>query len=113
MTVLDETTHYYGGYFHVKVFIYCDIPLLLNFFENEAEFNQAVSRMGASIRFERTLEKMAVPESEVNAVKNILMQTFYNTSKAYLSLPDFASKFVKNEYQKSMKKSPMSRTARA
>jgi hypothetical protein len=112
ITLLDQTRHYYGGYFHVKVLAYCDIPLKQNYFENDVEFGDAVLKMGTSVRFERLLEKMAVPESGIESVRSQLMQAFHETTKAYLSTPDFAPRFVRSEYQKHLKKSSQIRSSR-
>ena len=90
VTLLDQTRHYFGGYYHVKVLAFCDIPLIPSYFENDAEFREAVEKMGTSARFERVLEKMAVPESEIESVRSQLTRAFHETTLAYLSVPDFA-----------------------
>jgi hypothetical protein len=112
ITLLDQTRHYFGGYFHVKVLAYCDIPLKKVYFENDAEFGDAVLEMGQSVRFERLLEKMAVPESEIESVRSQLVQAFHETTRAYLSTPDFAPRFVRSEYQKCVKKTSQIRSSR-
>ncbi len=101
--LLDQTSHYFGGYFHVKVLVLCDIPLNQSYFKDAAEYRHAVGKMGTSARFERVLEKMAVPESEIESVRSLLIQAFHDTSEAYLSTPDFAPRFVRSEYQRCMK----------
>lgn len=113
ITLLDQTRHYFGGYFHVKVLVYCDIPLVQGYFENDAEYNAAIEKMGTSVRFERTLEKMAVPESGIESVRSQLIQDFHETARAYLSVPDFAPRFVRSECQKCVKKSSQIRRSRA
>lgn len=113
VTLLDQTRHYFGGYFHVKVLAYCDVPLKLGYFKSKAEFSQALEYMGSSIRFVRVLEKMAVPETEINAVRSRLIQAFHGTATKYLSTSDFARRFVQVEYQNFIKKSPRTRTSRA
>ena len=104
VTLLDQTCHYFGGYYHVKVLIFCDIPLEQSYFENDAEFQNAVEKMEPMVRFERVIEKMAVPESGIESVRSQLIQAFHDTSKAYLSNPDFAPRFVQSEYRKIIKK---------
>ncbi len=113
ITLVDQTQHYFGGYYHVKVLAYCDISLLPGYFADETEFNDAVKKMGASVRFERILEKMAVPESGIESVRSQLTRAFHDTTKAYLSVPDFIPGFVRSEYRKRSKKSPQIRTQRA
>lgn len=112
VTLLDQTRHYFGGYFHVKVLAYCDIPLIPSYFEDETEFNDAVEKMGTYVRFERILEKMAVPESEIESVRGQLMQSFNQTAKTYLSVPDFAPRFVRSEYHKCVIKTSQIRSSR-
>lgn len=109
ITLLDQTRHYYGGYFHVKVLAYCDIPLEQGYFENNAEFSAALAKIGSSVRFERFLEKMAVPESEIESVRSQLLQSFNETTRPYLSTPDFAPRFVRSEYRKRVIKPPQIR----
>ena len=112
ITLLDQTRHYFGGYFHVKVLAYCDIPLKKSYFENYSEFSDAVEKMGATVRFERVLEKMAVPESGIESVRCQLTQDFHDTARAYLSAPDFASRFVQSEYRKRIIKTSQIRSSR-
>ena len=113
ITLLDQTRHYFGGYYHVKVLAYCDIPLELSYFENSAEFSNAVEKMGTTVRFERVLEKMAVPESGIESVRSQLIQAFHETTRTYLSVPDFTLRFVQNEYQKLISKPSKIRNSRA
>lgn len=113
VTLLDQTRHYFGGYFHVKVLAYCDIPLKPGYFGNNADYFQAVEKMGSSIRFERVLEKMAVPESEINTVRSRLIQACHETTMTYLATSDFAARFVQLEYQNLINKSPQTRIPRA
>jgi hypothetical protein len=105
ITLIDQTRHYYGGYFHVKVLAYCDISLEQNYFENDAEFRDALGKMGVTVRFERILEKMAVPEADIESVRVQLTQAFRDTTGAYLSVPDFIPRFVRSEYKKRVTKS--------
>ena len=110
ITLLDQTRHYFGGYFHVKVLACCTIPLLRDYFEDDSEFNDAVTKMGESVRFERVLEKMAVPDSDIETVREQLTCTFRETAKEYLSSPGFVPRFVRSEYQKRLKKSSRNST---
>lgn len=113
VTLLDQTRHYFGGYYHVKVLAYCDIPLEPGYFDTDAERDDAVVKMGTSVRFERTLEKMAVPESAIKSVRSQLTQSFHETTIAYLSAPDFAPRFVLSEYRKRANKPTQIRSSRA
>ena len=112
ITLLDQTRHYFGGYFHVKVLAYCEIPLEQSYFESPAEFSLAAEKMGHSVRFERVLEKMAVPESEIETVRKQLVNSFHETAASYLATADFVPRFVRSEYLKCMKKSSQIRSHR-
>jgi hypothetical protein len=105
VTLLDETRHYFGGYYHVKVLAFCDVPLLESYFNCSTDFLDARSRMGESVRFERVLEKMAVPQDEIESVRSRLVFAFNETALAYLAAPDFAERFVLRAYQKLINKS--------
>lgn len=113
VTLVDQTSHYFGGYYHVKVLVYCDIELKLAQFEDEAEYERAVDKMGTTARFEKVLEKMAVPESEVEAVRFLLTDSFHTTTKMYLSSSDFSHRFIRSEYLKRSKKPAQIRSQRA
>lgn len=104
ITLLDETRHYFGGYYHVKVLVYCDVPLVESFFDSKADFMDARSRLGETVRFERILEKMAVPEHEQLHVRGKLVDAFNDTALEYLSAPGFAGSFVRSSYRKSINK---------
>ncbi len=112
ITLLDQTVHYFGGYYHVKILAYCDIPLEIGYFENAAEYSDAVEKLGKSVRFERVLEKMAVPESKIESVRSQLTLAFHETTKYYLSVHDFAPRFVRSEYRKNLKKSSQRQSSR-
>jgi translation initiation factor RLI1 len=99
ITLDDETRHYYGGYYHVKVLAHCAVPLDRLFFDDETQFLDARSKLGESVRFERILEKMAVPEHDIATVRDQLVDAFKNTAISYLSVPDFDRRLVRNEYR--------------
>jgi hypothetical protein len=113
ITLVDQTRHYFGGYYHVKLLAYCDIPLEQKYFEHAEEFGAAVAVMGTTVRFERVLEKMAVPESEIASVLGQLNHDFRETAAAYLAATEFVPRFVRSEFQKCMKKAPQIRSPRA
>lgn len=99
ITLSDETRHYFGGYYHVKVLAYCNVPLDRLHFEDEAQYLDAADKLGESVRFERILEKMAVPEQDIPTVRNQLVDSFKDTAVSYLSAPDFDRRLVRNEYR--------------
>lgn len=101
--VHDDTSHYYGGYYHVRLLITADFPLCSSWFDSEPEYQDAVRRLGSTLCFKRTLEKMAVPSSEVEAVRTGLLESFETNVLNYLNRPDFPRRFVLSEYEKACK----------
>jgi hypothetical protein len=105
-TVRDQTRHYYGGYYHVRILVSADVPVLAGAFADESEYQDAVQRLGAFVRFSRTLEKMAVPDSEIEVVRQHLLASFDTNELPYLMRADFAGSFVHSEYRKALKSRP-------
>lgn len=99
----DATRHYFGGYYQVRLQVTADVPLSAPWFGNASEYEEAVRRLGRTVRFCRTLEKMAVPLHEVDEVRNSLLESFETTLISYLSRPDFLRRFVLSEFGKTRK----------
>jgi hypothetical protein len=104
-TVRDLTRHYFGGYFHVRILVGADVPVTAGAFSDAAEYQDAVRRLGSFVCFSRTLEKMAVPDSEVETVRQHLLSSFDSNVLPYLLRDDFAGSFVVSEYRKALKSS--------
>lgn len=104
ITLHDQTSHYFGGYFHVKVLVQCQIGVSRDYFDNEADFTRALSLFGAGVPFEQVLEKMAVPEADVVPVRDSLILAFRSNAHGYMAHPDFARRFVRNAYVTRIKK---------
>lgn len=103
--VSDDTRHYFGGYYQVRILVSADVPLAPAWFATTGDYEDALRRLGERVRFTRTLEKMAVPEVEVAEVRQSLMESFDTNMLPYLSRPDFAERFVRSEYARSLKSS--------
>lgn len=101
--VRDDTRHYFGGDFHVRLQVAVDVPLTLAWFQDAQEYEDAVKLLGRISRFSRTLEKMAVPQEEVEAVRLDLLNSFEANLLPYLSRPDFPCRFVLSEFRKARK----------
>ncbi len=99
ITLSDETRHYFGGYYHIKVLAHCNVPLVRDYFDDETQYLDACKKLGDYVRFERILEKMAVPEDEIISVRNQLVGAFTETATRYLSAPDFDRLLVRKEYR--------------
>ncbi len=102
--ITDATSHYFGGYYHVIIRISADIPVIRAAFESDDEYQDAVRRLGETVRFTRDLEKMAVPAGEIVAVRNHLLDSFDTNVLPYLSRGDFADNFVRSEYRQLLRK---------
>jgi hypothetical protein len=107
-TVTDCTRHYFGGYYHVRIQVSADVPVNADSFAAAAEYDDAVSRLGHNVTFKRTLEKMAVPEGQLETVRKQLVAAFDANVLPYLQRADFAACFVRSEYLKKLKSVPFS-----
>lgn len=105
-TVSDNTRHYYGGYYHVRIQVSADILVSAGTFADASEYQDAVTRLGAFVRFNRTLEKMAVPDSEIEVIRQHLLASFDTHMLPYLLRADFAGSFVQSEYRKALNSRP-------
>lgn len=104
----DVSSHYYGGYYHVRLQITAEVPLCSDWFDSVAEHEDAIRRLGSTVCFKRTLEKMAVPATEIDAVRSSLLESFETNVLTYLFRPDFPSRFVLSEYGKVCKSTAIS-----
>ena len=101
--ISDQTSHYFGGYYHVRILVSADVPLSAGAFADASEYQDALRCLGSSVSFSRTLEKMAVPDSEIDAVRQQLLAAFDANVLPYLLRADFAGSFVQSEYRKALK----------
>lgn len=101
--VRDASRHYFGGYYHVRLHVTAEVALFPAWFGSVAEYEDAVARLGRSVRYNRTLEKMAVPLAEVDAVRSTLLDSFETNLRTYLFRPDFPRCFVLSEYGRARK----------
>lgn len=102
-TVKDCTRHYFGGYYHVRIQVRADVPVSAVSFAETAEYEDALIRLGQTVTFNRTLEKMAVPDTELDAVRRQLVDAFDANVLPYLQRDDFVPSFVRSEYLKKLK----------
>ena len=101
--ISDHTRHYFGGYYHVRIQVSADVPVFAGAFAVPSEYLDALQRLGTSVSFSRTLEKMAVPDSEIDVVRQQLLAAFDTNVLPYLLRDDFAGSFVQGEYRKALK----------
>ncbi|GFE60992.1 hypothetical protein [Geobacter sp. AOG2] len=101
----DVTRHYFGGYYHVRIEVGADVPLSAPAFADPEEYRAALRLLGEQIRFHRVLEKMAVPEADIAAARQGLLDAFDTNMLPYLSRPDFPERFMHSEYARCLKSS--------
>ena len=101
--ISDHTSHYFGGYYHVRILVSADVPVSVGAFADASEYQDAVQRLGTFVSFCRNLEKMAVPDSEIDMVRQQLLAAFDTNVLPYLLRDDFAGSFVQAEYRKARK----------
>jgi hypothetical protein len=106
-TVTDNTRHYFGGYYHVRIQVSADVPVSAASFDAASDYEDAVVRLGHSVTFSRTLEKMAVPDTEIDIVRQQLLAAFDANVLPYLLRDDFVPRFVHSEYHKKLKSAPI------
>jgi hypothetical protein len=104
--IKDCTRHYFGGYYHVRIQVSADVPVSVATCELAADFEDALVRLGHSVTFSRTLEKMAVPEDEIEDVRQQLVAAFDANVLPYLLRDNFTRHFVCSEYHKKLKSVP-------
>lgn len=102
-TVEDGTSHYFGGYYHVRLHILVDVRISEGWFDSRATYRDAVARLGERVIFTRTFEKMAVPDNEIDAVRATLQNAFEMNLLPYLLRDDFPRRFVESEIKKALK----------
>lgn len=104
MCLFDATRHYFGGYYHVRLEAKADIPLHREYFRDSQLFEDALERLGVTVYFGRSLEKMAVHCDDIILVRNSLLEAFEATVLKYLRHQEFAKRFVGTEYAKCLSK---------
>lgn len=103
--IFDHTRRYYGDFYHVKLRIVFEIDLREEHFGNLNDYSDALRILGKSVSYCRVLEKMGVPSTGIERVREMLTQSFKEHSLPYFSSPDFQRKFVLSHYDKLKKKS--------
>lgn len=100
LTIANVSSHYFGGYYHVRLHVSGVIPLLQEYFVNEEAWAEGLRVLGDGLVFSRELGKMGVPTAEMPVVAAELRSSFERTMLPYLNHPDFARRFVQGEFRK-------------
>lgn len=100
----DHTRHYYGDFYLVKIEIVCEVPLHTDFFDDQADLEEAQRLVGDPAVYRREVEKMGVPSTAIATVTERLMGNFISHSLTYFSSPDFPRRFLRAELERARKK---------
>jgi len=102
---LDHTRHYYGDFYLVRIEILCEIPLLPDYFDDQADLEEAQRLVGDPAIYRRVVEQMGVPSTAIATVTERLMDNFTTHSLPYFSSPGFPRRFLRAELERTRKKS--------
>jgi len=93
VSIYDQTTVYFGDYYHVRVKIICSLHSGASVWKQLCPENAVLQ----SVAYTRILEKMAVPSEDVECVKKSLLNDFDRNSLPYISSAGFPKKMIDNE----------------
>jgi len=101
----DLSRHYYGGYFQARVEATCTIDLQPGFFADQATYEQAICMLGPTVLFKKGLGQMGVRETDLVAIREILIETFLATARSYLDSAAFPAGVARKELETRLKAS--------
>ena len=93
VSIYDQTTVYFGDYYHVRLKIICSLHSEASAWKQHCPGNVALK----SVSYTRTLEKMGVPSEDVQSVKKSLLDDFDRNSLPYIASADFLNKLIDKE----------------
>lgn len=105
VTVTDVTRHYYGGYWQVALEVACPVPFEAGEFSDSGEHEEARRLLGESVPFVRRVERMAVPNDELEATRAGLLERIERHLVPFLAHERFPARFIQTEFQQRGKKS--------
>ncbi|MBI1922441.1 MAG: hypothetical protein HYS23_15320 [Geobacter sp.] len=101
---VDHTRQYYGDYYLVKLEIICEAPIASEYFGEQADFEEAQRMLGSTVVYRKEVEQMGVPSTEIERVRERLVENFREHSLPYFERDEFPSKLVLGEFDKLRKK---------
>ena len=88
----DSSNRYFGDFYRVCIEVKIAIPLhAMRLSQDQAK---AAAKLKSPLCFIRRLERMGVAGADVQAVKDLLIQSFLASCDSYLNAPDFAQRFL-------------------
>lgn len=101
---IDHTRLYYGDFYLVKLEITCEVPVSSDCFAVAADYEEALRLLGPTVTYRKEVEQMGVPSTEIDRVRERLIDDFSGNSLQYFTRGDFPAKLVRSELQKVLKK---------
>jgi hypothetical protein len=95
--VYNHNHRYFGDYHRVKVEITCEVPIMEKYFATRAECADAISSLGRSVCFKRSVEQMGVSTDELGPCLERIIDNFINHSLSYFASDDFPRKLIQKE----------------
>lgn len=102
--LLDQSRHYYGGYWQAVLEVRCQVPLSAGLSGESAEFAEASRLLGEVVPFVRRLEKMAVQQDLMEQARQELRERFERHLLPFLSSKKFPAAFIASELDHLRKK---------
>jgi len=96
----DHTRRYFGDYYLVQLEIVCDVPISSESVTTEDQLREARALLGEKVVYRRRVEQMGVPSTEIERVRNRLVEDFACHSLPYFADPGFPRKLVTAELNK-------------
>ncbi len=99
----DESNRYFGDYHRVSVVttIICNLHDLPSTNPEEAGFRRlAIETFGDELRIVKRFERMAVPTTDIDAVRAALVEDYLRHASTYLARPGYPSSLVDAELKK-------------
>ena len=97
VSIFNHNHRYFGDYHRVKVEITCEVPIMEKYFATRAECADAISSLGRSVCFKRSVEQMGVSTDELEHCLEMIIGNFSSHSLSYLASPEFPRKLIQKE----------------
>lgn len=102
--LLDQSRHYYGGYWQAVLEVHCRVPLSAELFTDSGMFADARRLLGEVVPFVRRLEKMAVRQDLMDQARRELVERFERHLLPFLSNEKFPARFIASEFDQRRKR---------
>lgn len=108
----DRSRHYYGGYWQVVLELRCLVTISPNIPDLPQNHTDLCRQLGEQIAYIQLLERMAVPQDQLDAVRKELIAGFEAHTLPFIAHPGFATRFIVKELRRYLKASKRSFSVR-